>query len=243
MILDSLKEVLTNIFNWLDDKKKYLMVILLYILYQCNFILYIMADIGININKIPRTPRICIFALVDFVYILILILMFKKEIKDGLKDLKENSVDRTFLSIKCWLIGCIIMTTSSLLLSVILKENVSDNEQLVRESIKLAPIYMLFSCSIVAPIFEELLFRRAIYGFVKKVWPYIFISGFSFGLLHVLGSFNNTLDFLYIIPYGSMGCAFAYLYSKTKNISLPILVHMIHNTILVIVQIMGGLHG
>lgn len=243
MILDIFKEIIDNTCNWFRKTYKCLIVILLYILYQSNFIFYIAKDIGIDINKVSRTPRICIFTLVDIVYILILLLMFKKEIKDGIKDLKENFADRAFLSVKCWLIGCIIMTTSSILLSIILKEKVSDNEQLVRESIKLAPIYMLFSCSIVAPIFEELLFRRSVYGLVKKVWPYIFISGFSFGLLHVLGSFNNTLDFLYIIPYGSMGCAFAYLYSKTKNISLPIIVHMIHNTVLVIVQIVGGLHG
>lgn len=132
------------------------------------------------------------------------------------------------------------MTLSSFLISLILKQNVSTNEALVRQSIKIAPLYMLFTCSIVAPIFEEMVFRKSLQGLIKYKWLFILISGLSFGLLHVLGSYTSWIDFLYVIPYGSMGCAFAYLLTKTNNITLPIIIHMLHNTILVTTQIIGG---
>ena len=157
----------------------------------------------------------------------------------GFKDLKKNFSKRALLSVNCWLLGCIIMTTSSFLISLILKQNVSTNEALVRESIKSAPMYMLFTCSIVAPILEEMVFRKSFYGLIKVKWLFVILSGLLFGLLHVLGSFTSPLDFLYVIPYGAMGSCFAYLLCKTDNITLPIIIHMLHNTVLVMVQIIG----
>lgn len=225
--------------DWFKKNSKFLIVILLYLLYQSNFIIAFISSLGINVNSIPRTPRIFLFAFTDLIYIVILILMFKKEIIKGLKDLKENFLNRAILSLNCWVVGCVIMTVSSIIIGLILDQNVSQNESLVRENIKIAPLYMLYTCSIIAPIFEEMVFRRSLYGLVKVKWLFIMLSGVLFGLLHVLGSYNSILDFLYIIPYGAMGSCFAYLLTKTKNITLPIIVHMLHNTILVLVQIIG----
>ncbi len=233
-IIDKIEE---KIKDWFKKNSKFLIVILLYLLYQSNFIIAFISSLGINVNSIPRTPRIFLFAFTDLIYIVILILMFKKEIVKGLKDLKENFLNRAILSLNCWVVGCVIMTVSSIIIGLILDQNISENESLVRQSIEIAPLYMLFTCSIIAPIFEEMVFRRSLYGFVKVKWLFIVLSGVLFGLLHVLGSYNSILDFLYVIPYGAMGSCFAYLLTKTKNITLPIIVHMLHNTILVLVQI------
>ncbi len=240
MIYQTIDEIKTAIKKWFKKNYKFLVVILLYLLYQSNFIIALISSFGINVSKIPRTPRIWLFTITDLMYVVILILMFKKEIIKGLKDLKKNFVDRTLTSLNCWIAGCFIMTVSSILISLILKQEVSQNEALVRQSIKIAPLYMLFTCSIVAPIFEEMVFRRSLYGLIRFKWLFILVSGLGFGLLHVLGSYSSALDFLYVIPYGAMGCCFAYLLTKTNNITLPIIVHMLHNTILVIIQIIGG---
>ncbi len=238
---DIIKNIYNKFFkNWFNKNYKFLTTILLYILYQSNFIISLVSSFGINFNKIPRTPRIFCFFINDLIYIIILILIFKEDIKRGIKDLRKNFANRAILSLNSWIIGCILMISSSFIISFILKQEVSTNESLVRQSIKIAPLYMLFTCSIMAPIFEELVFRKSLYGLIKNKWLFILISGLGFGLLHVLGSYNNPLDFLYVIPYGSMGCCFAYLLTKTDNIVLPIIIHMIHNTILVISQIIGG---
>ena len=217
------------------------MVIVLYLLYLSDFIFVFLKSNGLNVNSLPKTPRIICYTLCDLVYVVALILLFRKEIIKGLKDLKSHFLERSTLSLECWIVGCLIMTVSSLIISFILKENVSANEQAVRDSIKQAPLYMLFTCSIVAPILEEMTFRRALRGFIKWNWLFIILSGTIFGLLHVTSKDFTPLHLLYVIPYGSMGCAFAYLYAKTDNITLPIIVHMLHNTILVLVQIIGGL--
>ena len=226
--------------KWFKKYWKYITIIILYFLYQTNFTLALLESFNIHVDKLPRTTRITTYTMCDLVYFIILVLLFYKEIKKGLKDLKENFLSHATLSLECWVIGSFIMTISSLILSYALKQDVSTNEKLVRESIKLAPLYMLFTCSLVAPLFEEMLFRRSIRGFINNKWIFIISSGFFFGLLHVIGSYKSSLDFLYVIPYGAMGSCFAYLYYKTDNITLPIIVHMMHNTILVLSQIIGG---
>ena len=226
--------------KFIKKNYKFIVVIILYFLYQTSFAFGVLKSFGIDVNKINRNYRISIFALVDIIYIGIILFMFRKEIKDGLEDLKNNFEERSLASLYAWITGSLIMVISSFIISIMLKQKVSSNEALVRESIKLAPLYMLFTCSFVAPIFEEMVFRRSLYGLLKRKWEFIFLSGLAFGLLHVLGSFNNVLDFLYVIPYGAMGFCFAYLYYNTKNITLPIIIHIIHNTVLVLIQIIGG---
>ncbi|MEE0699138.1 MAG: CPBP family intramembrane glutamic endopeptidase [Bacilli bacterium] len=226
--------------GWLKKNYKFLLVILIYLMYQGNFLIALLSSLGLSISSLSKNLRMVCLIINDLTYVIVLLLMFKSEIKNGLLDLKNHFTNRAILSLNCWIAGCLIMTISSIIISLIVKKDVSNNEAIVRQSIQLAPFYMLFTCSIVAPVIEEMVFRRALYGLIKFKWLFILVSGLGFGLLHVLGSNPAPLDYLYVIPYGSMGCAFAYLLSRTKNITLPIIIHMIHNTILVIVQIIGG---
>ena len=63
------------------------------------------------------------------------------------------------------------------------------------------------------------------------------ISGLLFGLAHVIGQTNIWTDWLYVIPYGVLGCSFAASYSDTDTIFTPILFHMIHNIVLIVTSI------
>lgn len=235
-----LDNIIKSMQKKLKNNYKYLLIILLYFLYQISFIPNLISSFGINLYKLPKTARLFAIGITDLIYIALLLIIFKNEIKKGITDLKQNFKARINISATCWVIGCLIMFISTTIISFIVKKDVSSNEALVRESIKLAPLYMLFTCSIVAPIFEEMVFRKALYGLIKKKWSFIITSGLCFGLLHIIGSYSSPLDFLYVIPYGAMGFSFAYLLTKTNNIILPILIHMFHNTILVISQILGG---
>lgn len=240
LLAEEIQDISKQIRNYFKNALKPLLVILIYFLYQGNFLISLLNSVGLSLSNVSKTLKIIILILNDLAYILVLLLLFKKDILNGLKDLKKNFKKRSILSINCWMIGCLVMTTSSFMIGLILNKSVSGNEAVVRESIKLAPVYMFFACSIVAPIFEEMVFRKALYELIKPNWLFILISGFGFGVLHVLGTYTTPLEFLYVIPYGAMGTAFAYLLTKTKNIALPIIIHMLHNTILVLVQIIGG---
>ena len=87
---------------------------------------------------------------------------------------------------------------------------------------------------IFAPFVEELVFRRAIFGFFEKVnIPLaILISGLSFGFIHVLSG-----DYIQLIIYGSLGVALAYTYYRSnKNIMAVIAIHMVYNLVITIIM-------
>ena len=228
---------LKHLKKWFKKHYKFILIILIYLAYQSNLLIELSKSFGLNIMHIKMPTRLIFIVINDLVHVISLLLLFKKEIINGLKDFKENFDKRIGLMVTCWMVGCIVMATSSIIISLITGNDVSNNEEAVRSSINIVPLYMLFSCAIVAPILEEMTFRRSIKGLIKNKWIFIMTSGLLFGLLHVIGS-HSILDYLYIIPYSSMGIAFAYLLSKTENITLPIMIHMVHNFILVIIQIL-----
>ncbi len=76
---------------------------------------------------------------------------------------------------------------------------------------------------IIAPILEELVFRKYLY---KKIGAYgdnvfIFVSGLCFGLFH-----GNLHQFLYT---SILGALWAWLYVVTGNVVWPMLMHMLTN--------------
>ena len=96
------------------------------------------------------------------------------------------------------------------------------------------------STCIVAPIAEELAFRKTVNNiFINKKLS-IFMGFLLFGLAHVVGTYSGLLDLLYIIPYGILGGIFMYIYTDSENIFTTITLHFIHNTILMILYFISG---
>ena len=60
---------------------------------------------------------------------------------------------------------------------------------------------MLFNTSILAPLIEEITFRKAFRDIIDTKWLFIIISGVVLGGLHVITSIRNAYDFLYLLPY------------------------------------------
>ena len=125
------------------------------------------------------------------------------------------------------------MLISNTIISFVLKAGGPQNEKLVQNMISSSPWIMLIAAGIIAPIIEELIFRK---GF-KKAFPnkylFVILSGVIFGLLHVVSA-KTLLEALYIIPYSSLGIAFAITYYKTDTVFSSIFVHILHNSILII---------
>ena len=67
----------------------------------------------------------------------------------------------------------------------------------------------------------------------------IIISGLIFGLIHISGDVTIN-NFLMSIPYMIMGWTFGYIYYESDNIFTTMTLHFVHNTILFILQIIGG---
>jgi len=106
----------------------------------------------------------------------------------------------------------------------------SQNTQGIMEVARAAPIFILIP-AIIAPIMEELIFRKIIFGSFYKRMNFFFaglLSALIFGFVHG--------EPQHILIYASMGFVFAFLYVKTKRILVPIIVHAAMNTFVVIAQ-------
>ncbi|MCP8617829.1 CPBP family intramembrane glutamic endopeptidase [Salirhabdus salicampi] len=107
----------------------------------------------------------------------------------------------------------------------------SENTIGMMEIARQSPIFLIV-LALLAPILEELVFRKVIFGSIyKRTNSFLIaavISALIFGVLH--GEFEHLLR------YASMGIVFAYLYVKTKRIIVPIVAHMSMNGLVAIVQ-------
>lgn len=202
----------------------YLIVILL----SVTFALF-----GVKLSDASDLIKYWILMGTDLLYIIFLIAVYRKELKEKFKDFRKNFSKYMDTGIKYWIIGLIIMVASNKLISVFTPSQMAQNEQSVRELFDTFPIYTLVATSLFAPFVEELIFRKSIKDIINTKWIYILFSGFIFGSIHVVSSLSGYYDFFYIIPYGALGASLAYMYYKTDNIFVSMMMHAIHNTILV----------
>ena len=219
--------------------KKYvknIMTFLFYFFYQYLFIEILML-FNINYFNLNFSNKVLYLLISNFIFIIILILLFKDELKKDLIDFKKNHKKYITSNIWLYLFGIFLMGLSNYILQIITKLEISGNEESVRELISKAPIYMFFSTIIFAPIVEELIFRKTIRNIISKKYLYIIIAGLIFGVLHI-SDYTDINQLLMGIPYALMGFVFAYIYYRTDNIFTTMFFHLIHNLILFIIQIL-----
>lgn len=220
---------------------KFILIFLLYLLYS-DIIIIILTKLGVNIKILPNNLKIAIMFLINLSLMIMLFIFYSKSIKENLKDLKLNFKSYIKDNFKYYVIGLLIMIISNIIISFFVEGN-STNETLIREYINIMPIYMIFSSCIYAPFTEEMVFRKSLRNCFNNKVLYILLSGLIFGSMHLLSA-SNLVELVFLIPYSSLGCVFAYMYYKTNNIFVPMTFHMVHNTIIVInyllMLIIGG---
>lgn len=200
-----------------------------------------------NIN-IDSEMRLILLQLISSIIVFVLLfLIYFKDIKKDYKSFFKNVSKKIVLIIKLFLLFIIVKYFVSLISAIImmlLKLDMSSitsvNQELIETYIKKAPILMAISTSLLAPVYEELLFRL---GF-KKVFGrnmfFVIISGTLFGLLHVFPleeGISLTLGIIQSISYVSMGIFLAYVYKKYDNIYYSIGIHFLNNFISILTMI------
>lgn len=165
----------------------------------------------------------------ELLFIVILILIYYKDLKREFKIYITNIKKNIPIMLKYYVLGIIIMIFSNLIISMIIG-NVSSNESAVRESLFSFPIYTMLSIMIVAPLSEELVFRKSISPIIKNKWIYAIVCGLLFGGAHLLAGEFALINLLYLVPYGSLGFVFALMNRETKTTFSSITMHCIHNT-------------
>lgn len=196
------------------------------------------AIFNIDVNNYTTTDLAIVNTFTDLILVLILIILYFKELRKEFKTFKDNWKMNMDTAFKYWFLGLMIMCISNIAIGLITSLGTSSNEQAVQGLINSTPYLMLFTAGILAPIAEEITFRKGVSNIFKNKWVYATASGLIFGFLHVMGS-SNPLEYLYIIPYGSLGFFFALTYYDTKSIYPSIIMHAIHNSALVLLSIIA----
>lgn len=102
------------------------------------------------------------------------------------------------------------------------------NDQMLNQSFKGVPLFVVvFIYGFCTPIMEEMVFRGGIIGLVfkKNQMLGILFSSILFSALH-----NPSEVFSWII-YGGFALIVGYAYSKTKELGVPVAIHILNNVI------------
>lgn len=168
----------------------------------------------------------------EIVITTILVLIYRNDFKDKFKELKSDKGNEMIKkSLTLWLTGLFFMILFNILLNFF-AGGIAQNESANRNIISNYSFYAIVSMIILTPICEEILFRLSPSKMIDNKYVYIIFSGLMFGFIHVIGA--TGFQALYILPYASLGLAFASIYEANKNILCSILMHSIHNMICIL---------
>ncbi len=169
----------------------------------------------------------------------IILLIIRKDIIKQFKDFLKEPKKFLNKGLTYWIYGIIVMILSNLIVTSILG-NIAVNEQATRSVLLADPIYAIPAIIFFGPFLEEIVFRYGFRTAFNKEIAYALFSAFIFGGMHVISAIDeftianilaHASEFLFIIPYGSLGFFFAKAYYETENIFSSIIPHMLHNTI------------
>lgn len=112
---------------------------------------------------------------------------------------------------------------------------VPTNMPIIEEGLARHPWLVLLFAAVAAPFYEEVLFRRVLFGrflAAGKPWLGMLLSSVVFALMHeVPGTTDNApgATMLLLAVYAAMGAAFAWVYWRTGTLWAPIAAHGLHN--------------
>lgn len=210
--------------------KRYWWVIITYIIMQFSSILF--APLLYMVLPVTMFQAIISWSIFSFIAGLIVVLFLMKPDMQRSKD--TQAVDGSTMVL--WSVAGVFMAfiaqgvAGAIEVYILGISQGSENTKDIMEVSRAAPLFIIIP-SLVAPVLEEIIFRKIIFGALYNRTNFFIaatLSALVFGLIHG--------EPVHILVYASMGYVFAFLYVKTKRIIVPIIVHMAMNSLLVIAQ-------
>ena len=175
------------------------------------------------------------WSLTSFIIALAATLFFlKKDMADQMRGGGQNQAGIPF-SVLCAILGVFLaLYSQSIAIRIETAMGISpgsENTAYIVKVIETIPFFILIS-SIIGPILEEIVFRKVIFGAMRKkmnVWLAALGSSLIFGAAH--------LELEHLLLYTFMGLVFTGLYAVTNRILVPIFAHVAMNTLVVLSQI------
>ncbi len=229
-----------NKFKEFVNLKGLILAIITFLIFYFSSYLQLIPIIVLNIDikNITQSQNVMLSTFSNVLLLLILFLIFRKDIIKEWKKFKSSFLENIDIGIKFWLVGLTIMMISNIIINIVMNLGQAANEQAVQQMISALPWLMFINAGLIAPCTEELIFRKSFKKAFPNKWLFIFSSALIFGSLHVVTSMTSPIELLYIIPYGALGGAFAYMYQKTNTVFTSISMHMLHNSALILLSIL-----
>jgi uncharacterized protein len=146
------------------------------------------------------------------------------------------------------LAGALVFVGSSLvswLFAQFSDQPTPSNMALMEQARAQYPLLLVLFAVGLAPLYEELLFRRVLFGRLAAaglVWPGIVLSSLLFALSHEIPGLSGhgwaAMLQLWLV-YGGMGAVFAWLYQRTGTLLAPIVAHAINNGVALSLLMLG----
>lgn len=214
-----------------------MLVLILY--FTWNTFAYVPLQLlGVDVAHMSIFMKTIYLLWAEILIIFLIIFLFRDQLKVMFLDLKKNHQTYFKKYFKYWFLILGVMYASNFIIMIMNHGEIANNEQAVRDTFQVAPVYTFISAVFLAPVIEELAFRQAIRNVCQTKWLFILISGIVFGGMHVFSMAEVWTDYLYLIPYCTPGIIFAYLLTKTDNVLIPMAIHFTHNGILMSLQVL-----
>ncbi|RYM05214.1 CPBP family intramembrane metalloprotease [Sporolactobacillus sp. THM7-7] len=117
------------------------------------------------------------------------------------------------------------------------KPKESEHTQQIVNVARTSPLF-IFAVSVIGPILEEIVFRKIIYGALRKKISFLLAAGIS-SLIFAVGHF----DFQHLLVYFAIGFFLCYVYQKTGRITVNMFMHAAMNAIVVTVSLNATMPG
>lgn len=148
---------------------------------------------------------------------------------------------------RSWISGCVLMymlaSAGGMLGETFFPgAGASENQQGVELLLHVSAPAMVLLAVVLGPVVEELLYRMLVCRTLSRIHPVIGVAGSSllFALIHVRAELlsGGLLWVGELLPYLGLGLALGIIYTREKNIVLPILVHLTWNAAAVVLLMM-----
>lgn len=209
-------------------------------MYFSYFLSIVLKLLGVDINKLSLLSKTLINLVIAILMTAIMTIIYRKDLTKDFKEFKYNWKSKIFFTLKLFGIFLLLKFLASYI-SVIfstmfnIEQITSENQTTINDLLGQFPLLMSLSAVMLAPYYEEMLFRLGFKKCINNKKIFILVSGSLFGLIHI---FPTDLHFgvalIQSIPYVMMGVCLAYFYQKYNNIFYSILVHFYNNLFSVI---------
>lgn len=176
---------------------------------------------------------------------LLIFFVYHKSLKEEFKLYFKNFKTNFKIGFSYWLKALCFMMLSNLII-VSISGGIATNEEQNRSLLQMMPIFSAISMIFIGPFLEEILFRKSFRKALLNTQTYLIVSSLLFGFAHLISAFNigtifdNWTQILYLIPYSGIGYFFAKAYIETDSIFTSVVIHMIHNSLSVLLILLAG---